>query len=176
VGRGRGYPRGGRVPQVHRNRTLVLNGGGTSTPPSDTMSATQANMSLAPISISQQTPPAWVTKTDRHLQLINPAIYERQSQQRAKAIEETRKLKLRQRDERERVKLSRHLQRLSTMNGQSGPSSSTVVAPNYEISVQGIRFRVVKNGSKLMKVSGKIFARTSTLPDFPWLWNLTHMM
>lgn len=102
------------------------------------------------------TPPAWVTKTDRHLQLINPAIYEKQSQQRTKAMEETRKLKLKQRDERERIKLSKHLQRLgTTTRTESKFSNIPTSTPNHEITVQGIRFRVVKSGSKLMKIAGE---------------------
>jgi hypothetical protein len=147
AGRGRGYPRGGRVPQVHRNRSLVLNGGvipsiseTASAKPSEDISTSS---SPAPTSTA-----AWVTKTDRHLQLINPAIYEKQSLQRAKAIEETRKLKLKQRDEQERKKINNHLQRIVDSSESTSPSK-------YEIIVQGIRFRVVKNGSKLLRVSGK---------------------
>jgi hypothetical protein len=147
TGRGRGYPRGGRTPQVHRNRSLVLNGG-----VNPSLSETASTKSSNDISTSSSTMPtstsAWVSKTDRHLQLINPAIYEKQSQQRAKAIEETRKLKLRQRDERERQKISKHLQRMVD-------SSESTVPSNYEILVQGIRFRVVKSGSKLLRVSGE---------------------
>jgi hypothetical protein len=147
TGRGRGYPRGGRIPQVHRNRSLVLNGGVTPSHSETTSAKSSDDISTSSSTIPTSTP-AWVTKTDRHLQLINPAIYEKQSQQRAKAIEETRKLKLRQRDERERQKINKHLQRIVD-------SSESTVPSNYEILVHGIRFRVVKNGSKLLKVSGK---------------------
>jgi hypothetical protein len=147
TGRGRGYPRGGRVQQLHRNRSLVLNGG-VAASSSDITGANSSNESSRPSSTITTPSPAWVTKTDRHLQLINPAIYEKQSQQRSKAIEETRKLKLRQRDERERIKFKKHLQR-------TVESSESTVPSNYEISVQGIRFRVVNNGSRLLRVSGK---------------------
>lgn len=99
--------------------------------------------------------PAWVTKTDRHMQLINPAIYEKQSQDRARAIEETRKLRLKQRDDREKFKLSKHLERLSGNTAGHGANQRTPQAlPNYEITVEGIRFRVMKDGSKLAKVPG----------------------
>jgi hypothetical protein len=122
-----------------------------SNPPND--------LSTAP-SAASQPPPAWVTKTDRHLQLINPAIYEKQSQQRAKAIEETRKLKRKQRDERERLKLSKHLQRVKDSLDISGTRTSHTT-PNYEILVQGVRFRVLKNGSKLARISGEDITRSS---------------
>jgi hypothetical protein len=84
--------------------------------------------------------------------LINPAIYEKQSLLRAKAIEETRKLKLRQRDERERQKIHRHLQR-------SVGTTDSIVSPSHEILLHGIRFQVVKNGSKLQRTSGKDLIR-----------------
>ena len=104
-----------------------------------------------------KTTPAYVTKTDRHLQLINTSIFEKDSQNRAKAMEETRKLKLKQRDQRERAKFNKHLQHLGGYNEVSSgvPSRTTDVAGNYEINVQGIRFRVAKHGSKLIKVPGE---------------------
>lgn len=146
TGRVRGYPRG-RIPQVHRNRSLVLNSG-VAASMSENASVKSSEDIFTSSSTTNTSTPAWVTKTDRHLQLINPAIYEKQSLQRAKAIEETRKLKLRQRNERERQKFHKHLQRIVDSNESTVPS-------NYDIMVQGIRFRVVKNGSKLLRVSGK---------------------
>jgi hypothetical protein len=87
--------------------------------------------------------------------LINTSIYEKDSQNRAKAMEETRKQKLKQRDEREKAKLHKHIQRLGGSNSMTGPSLSTQAAGNHELDVQGIRFRVTNNGSKLVKVPGK---------------------
>jgi hypothetical protein len=146
IGRSRGYSRGGRIPQVHRNKSLVLNGGVA--PSISETASVKSSEDILTSSAAHTSSPTWVTKTDRHLQLINPAIYEKQSLQRAKAIEETRKLKLRQRDERERQKFNKHLQKIVD-------SSESTMPSNYEIIVQGIRFRVVKNGSKLLRVSGK---------------------
>ncbi|TVY45144.1 Zinc finger CCCH domain-containing protein [Lachnellula subtilissima] len=142
-GRGRG------AGHVHRNRTLVLNG---STPASEDSSTSQSATNDNP-----KTVPAWVTKKDRHLQLINTNIFEKDSQIRAKAMEETRRQKLMQRDLREKSKFSKHLQRLANSNyGAIGPQSHSATAPaNYEINVQGIQFRVAKNGSKLVKVPGE---------------------
>jgi hypothetical protein len=142
--------RGGKPGPVHRNRTLVLNGNSTST----------SEDSATPHSAENSNPktgPAWVTKKDRHLQLINTNIFEKNSQIRAKAMEETRKQKLMQRDAREKLKFSKHLQRLAVNSyGAPGPQShSATTAVNYEIDVQGIQFRVAKNGSKLIKVPGE---------------------
>jgi hypothetical protein len=167
TGRGRGYPRGGRIPQVHRNRSLVLNSGITPSL-SDTTSAKSSDDISTSSSTVPTSTPAWVTKTDRHLQLINPAIYEKQSQQRAKAIEETRKLKLRQRDERERQKFNKHLQRIVD-------SSKSTMPSNYEILVCGIRFRVVKNGSKLLRVPGKGLIGCSGIIGSLHFHDLTHV-
>lgn len=149
----RGHSRGSRT-QLHRNRTLVLNSN-TSTPPnSATADSSADNSESAPWGSSSTQ--GWVTKTDRHLQLINASIFEKDSQSRAKAMEETRKQKLRQKDEREKARFNKHIYR---MRGHTDPavvhSRSTDSAENYEIVVQGIRFRVAKNGSKLVKVPGE---------------------
>lgn len=101
----------------------------------------------------------WVAKTGRHLQLINTSVYEKDTQNRAKAMEETRKQKLKQRDDREKTKLHKHIQRLGGGN-IGGPANHPTA--NYEIDVQGIRFRVTKNGSKLTKVEGDFNAARST--------------
>jgi hypothetical protein len=130
----------------------VLNGATTSTStPENNNTQSETN------SYTNETAlPAWVTKTDRHLQLINPAIFEKQSQQRTKAMEETRMLKLKQRDERERLKFNKHLQHVGNVSSNEAKGIvSSVMTSQHEISVHGVRFRVVKNGSKLMKAPGE---------------------
>lgn len=86
------------------------------------------------------------------MQLINPAIYEKEMQARTQAIEETRRSKTRKRDEREKGKVLRHLQKLD------GQESATLSDLNiaYRIFVEGMPFRVAKGGSKLIRESGTI--------------------
>lgn len=141
--------------QVHRNRTLVLNSNASTSPNSATADASRDDSQNATLNTTAR--PGWVTKTDRHLQLINASIFEKDSQSRVKAMEETRKQKLRQRDERERARFNKHLygMRGSIENVAGVQPPSTNLTENYEISVQGIRFRVAKNGSKLVKVPGE---------------------
>ncbi|CAG8984214.1 hypothetical protein HYALB_00004197 [Hymenoscyphus albidus] len=151
----RGY-RGGKPPAVHRNRTLVLNSG-SSTPP--TLEANDMDIQNAAsfTSNTASTGPSWVTKQDRHLQLINTSIFEKDSQVRAKAMEETRKQKIMERDAREKAKLSRHLHRVAAgPHSGAGAYPRSASAPStYEINIQGIQFRVAKNGSKLLKTPGE---------------------
>jgi len=159
--RGRLRGRGGAP--IHRNRTLILNGNA----PVDATSAT-------PISSGSSTPPVnaqgWISKTDRHLQLINPSIFEKDSQRRAKAMEETRQLKLKQRDLKEQNKFNKHLHRVAGTPYTSEPSSDH---GNYEVTVQGIRFRVVKGGGKLVKVPGEDSRRINgQLPNTPINFNV----
>jgi len=140
----RGRGRGGAQP--HRHRTLILNS--SSTTNSQPGAATQQeNIDLSGPSSS----PAWVSKTDRHLQLINPAIFEKDAQARAKAMEETRKLKLKRKDDHEKNKLSRHLQHLQ----HATPTQARATTTSHEIIIEGIIFYVTKNGSKLIKAPGK---------------------
>lgn len=130
---GRGGYRVGKAP-VHRNRSLVINN-----PSSDT----------APT--SNGTSPSWVTRNDRHLQLINLNIYQEQTEARARAIEQTRLQKHRQSEARERAQLLRHLQQTAD---PSVASADPATDPIYEIVVEGIRFRVTNDGRKLVKVPG----------------------
>lgn len=132
-----------------RHRTLVLNGG-ISAPPSQPDSS---NVTPSADENERSSPADYITKTDRHLQLINKSYFEKDSQIRAKAIEQTRRQKLKQRDEREKLKLSRHLQRLDANSGSSmmQPTGTS----NYEVTINGIRFMVTKNGSKLVKAPGE---------------------
>lgn len=101
--------------------------------------------------VATNSKPSWVTRSDRHLQLINPAIYEKETQKRAQAIEETRKHKLKQKDEKERLKLSRHLGRLDASNARTANATT-----NHDIQIHGIWFRVANNGSKLAKLPGML--------------------
>lgn len=141
-----GFPARGhyraRMP-THRHRTLVLNGASQSNRASDS----------EPGALSDVSNSSWVTKNDRHLQLINSSVYEKEAPARTRAIEETRRQKQALRDERERTKLINHINR-TAINSGSGPANSTASGPKYEVLVQGIRFHVVKNGSKLVKVPG----------------------
>jgi hypothetical protein len=154
----RGYPRGGRAPPVHRNRTLVLNGN----TPTPGPSASQSNENETSSAGGNNSGSAWVMKQDRHLQLINTSIFEKDSQKRAKAIEQTRQQKLKQRDEREKTKLLRHLQRGNGYNDAS--IRATGKADNRELDVNGIRFRVTQGGSKLVKVSGEDWPQGASRP------------
>lgn len=146
----RGRGRGGSQP--HRHRTLVLNG---ATTPTGQAGAPSQQENIDGSGSSAQ--PAWVSKNDRHMQLINPAIYQREAQARAKAMEETRKLKLKQKDDHEKSKFSRHLQYLQ----HAAPTQARTTATSHEIVIEGIVFYVTKNGSKLIKAPGKYISSQS---------------
>ncbi|KAK3330813.1 hypothetical protein B0H66DRAFT_544950 [Apodospora peruviana] len=136
---------------VHRHRTLVLNGASQPNRPSDTELGANSDSSNS----------SWITKTDRHLQLINSSVYEKGAQARTRAIEQTRRQKQAARDERERTKLLNHLNCV-TPNTRIASANPATLAGKYEISVQGIRFVVAKNGSKLVKVLGDTSSANAT--------------
>ncbi len=146
--RTRGYARGGRKPQLHRNRTLILN----SLTPNHTPPNGVADENESPSADSTTSAPSFIVKTDRHRQLINTSVYEKESQQRVKAMELTRQQKLRQKDEREKMKLSKNLYRLANSYDSLAPRTP---GGTFEIDVGGIPFRVTKSGSKLVKVPGE---------------------
>ena len=157
--------RGGRLAApAHRNRTLVLNGNinatASSTEPQSELSD-QAGHGVGIHKANENEPPqtagTWVAKRDRHMQLINTSIYDKDTQSRVRAIQETRKLKAQQRDEREKLKIHRHLQRVATQSaqvaGSSPGSESTTIS--HKVTVNGIQFRVTSGGSKLVRDSGR---------------------
>ncbi|KAI2623662.1 hypothetical protein GGS21DRAFT_494173 [Xylaria nigripes] len=130
-------PGRGRFVPTHRNKTLVLNSG------PQPMASSEENKPL------NTAAPSWVTKTDRHLQLINREVYERETQQRAQAIEQTFKQKQLEKDRREKATFFTNMQQAG---GDSlSASSNFKPASRYEVEVDGVRFHVTKQGSKLVK-------------------------
>lgn len=151
---GRGY-RVGRPPAVHRHRTLNLNpqtGSAESSPstPSGSSENTQ-----------------WVSKTDRHKQLINANVYQQQAQSRAQAIEETRQRKLTQQKSSEKSRFNNFLQRHN--NGASSAQGP------LEITIEEIRFLVRDGGKKLVRAAGTFYSHAG-LPPCLTVAKITLMM
>lgn len=92
----------------------------------------------------------WVTKRDRHMQLINSNIYDKEAQLRNKAIEGTRRQKAFRRDQTQKNKIQKHLQNLTAHAGYNSTPPIT-----QEISVSGLRFHVLDGGSKLARIRGE---------------------
>jgi len=157
--------RGGRVAlPAHRNRTLVLNGNTVSTGPFNASQPDSTGFTAegsVTNNVNENEPPptatGWIAKRDRHMQLINTSVYDKETQLRARAMEETRKLKAQQRDEREKSKISRHLHRIASQSVQpTGPSSTRGgTASTHEVTINGLHFRVTNGGSRLVRVSGR---------------------
>ncbi|KAI9819479.1 MAG: hypothetical protein M1827_006927 [Pycnora praestabilis] len=165
----RGRGRGGRaLPPSHRNRTLVLNNTGSSgsiTEPQQTDGVgdpIQPSHNAAPEPVESST--TWIARKDRHMQLINPSIYEKESQARVKAMEETRKLKNHRRNDRERMKINNHLQRLTALStrSQSSTATSGSTTSAHEVLIHDYRFRVAAGGNKLLKVPDDSTSARST--------------
>ena len=153
------YNRGrGRVGRVatnpHRNRTLILNNQLGSSTPSAQELIPNSDSSARAVRLEDEGPTPlqstnrWVTKRDRHMQLINSLVYDRETQARNKAIEETRRQKAHLKDQREKQKIKRHLNSLATRAGQA-------TDPVHEILVNELRFHVADGGSKLVRIRGE---------------------
>ncbi|KAF3067466.1 hypothetical protein GL218_08655 [Daldinia childiae] len=152
------YPRGGyrggrgRPLPTYRNKTLVLNG--QSRPAADSSDATNET--------SDPASPSWVTKTDRHMQLINTSVYEKESQQRASAIEQTHRQKQFQRNNREKAVFMNSVIQGGANGKPVGLPSSSTSASQYEVVLDGILFRVVQQGSKLVKAPDDVNPPSAT--------------
>ncbi|KAG5750805.1 hypothetical protein H9Q69_004509 [Fusarium xylarioides] len=136
----------GRHPTAHHHRTLHLNG--------DNSTASRSASSGA------ETPPGWVSRTDRHRQLINANVYEKETQNRAKAIEETRQRKISGRRQREKAQFNEFLKHQATAS-----SAQTNPADRNVLTIEGVQFRVMDGGKKLVKIPDALNSSSRT-PKF----------
>lgn len=152
--------RGGRAP-AYRNKTLVLNGQSRPATNSDDSTPTPTTPNGS----------SWVTKTDRHLQLINSNVYEKESQNRANAIEQTQRNKVLRKDHAEKARLLNYLGK-KPMTGIAPASDTTATPSSYEVTVDGIRFQVTRQGSKLVRAPGMLW-RSQAILNRPRAENTT---
>lgn len=142
--RPRGGYRGGRgrgAPAVHRNRTLHLN---NLKPAADSSSPSSA--------AAADGPSGWVTRNDRHRQLINANVYEKEAQNRTKAIEETRQRKLQSERHIEKQRFNNFMRHQAPAPG--APNAQPQDKRN-ELTISGLLFRVMDGGKKLARVKGR---------------------
>ncbi|KMP06953.1 zinc finger domain-containing protein [Coccidioides immitis RMSCC 2394] len=157
--RGRGRPPSRRAAGPHRHRTLVLN---NKTPNPDTADSSSSTTVPGDMNVEAKPPQqtGWVAKRDRHMQLINTAIYDQEAQARTKAIEETRKLKAQKKAELEKAKVLRFAQHIVAPTAEA--AAAGVRPDSYKIVIQEIPFQVIKGGSKLIRLSNDPTAANAT--------------
>lgn len=90
----------------------------------------------------------WISKRDRHMQLINTNVYDKETQARTKAMAETRAQKARHKDRREMQKIQKFLVAVQSAEARAPQAV-------HELAVEGLRFRVTNDGSKLVRVRGE---------------------
>lgn len=144
----------------HRNRSLILNnttnkpysGDATSGPKDNSEDSSTNDNSSGQLASAK----GWIAKHDRHRQLINPAVYDREMMSRTRDLETTRKLKAQQRNEQQKLRFTKHLQNLARIKAaqSSRITSATPALPAPEIDIQGARYKVTNGGSRLVKILG----------------------
>ncbi|KAK9246893.1 hypothetical protein V1506DRAFT_534107 [Lipomyces tetrasporus] len=127
----------------HRNRTLVLNCPAVNEP---AIEPTDSPLSAGTASSGADTPTnsagsTYVRKHDRHMQLINSTVYSDLAQARTKAIEATR------------VANERKLDQKRALRAQREAANAKRVAQLQEVEIDGVKYRVQKGGSKLIRVT-----------------------
>lgn len=83
------------------------------------------------------------------MQLINSLVYDKETQTRNKAMEETRRQRAFRKDQREKQMIERHLN--NTLTPRAGQATNVV----HELLVNGLRFQVADFGSKLVRIRGE---------------------
>ena len=141
---------------THRNRVLILNNSTDTIQTTDSQSspaspATREGNSKEAVKGSA----SWVSKRDRHMQLINTSIYDKEKQFRRRAMNETVCKKALAEENREKARIAKHLQSINNYPGKSAAVPASTGLVNYEILINGVRFRVMNGGSKLSRIFGR---------------------
>ncbi|KAL9036041.1 MAG: hypothetical protein Q9180_004526 [Flavoplaca navasiana] len=155
-GRGRGAYR-----PYSRNRSLVVNSGaGHSPSPRSLDPSTSVSTDETP-----QTEATYVTTTGRHKQYINASVLAKVTEQRKRAIEESQQLKIQKHDQWERQRLQRYVAALDAVQSKlPAQGSHHTSGKTHEINIDGLRFQVLKGGSKLVRIFGEVIL--AVLPSF----------
>ena len=160
--RGRGQT--GLVRIGHRNRTLVLNNPAPNQYntlekiDSPTIQKVDSDTALPYDEHGPQPSQpgtGWVSKRDRHMQLINSNVYEKEVQKRNEAMRMTQSREINDKNQREKEQILQYFQTHSTRGGGLTVQSSNIATTDrHTISINGSEYRVVQGGSKLARVSG----------------------
>ncbi|MCJ1288317.1 hypothetical protein MMC26_007672 [Xylographa opegraphella] len=149
-------------PRPHHHRSLVLK----NTVPASNSPATSFDSSLdvkrdkaldeGETADGQPcTTATWISKRDRHMQLINSSIYNKETNVRQQAIDKTRHEQALRRNQREMVKIRKHLRRIADSTAPTSVYHSAKENTSvYEVIINGLRFQVLKGGSKLLRTLG----------------------
>ncbi|MCJ1466108.1 hypothetical protein MMC07_004727 [Pseudocyphellaria aurata] len=145
----------------HRNRTLVLNKSKNHS--QACVDPGEESASIARISEPEDHHYKWVSKNDRHRQLIASSVFDKETQIRKQAMDETRRRKILQRDQWEKLKLEKHLRALDSTAAESSAAPLTVVTSTvHRININGLVFEVVNGGSKLSRIRNASSSAHST--------------
>jgi hypothetical protein len=129
----------------YRNRSLVVNSSVGSP-------AGQPASPATPVPTSSD---KFVSKRDRHMQLINTSVYDQKTQQRQLEIEATLREKQRLRDAKEKARVMVAFQPQHTASTIYGVSPSAGTDAVRDIQINNLRFRVAADGSKLIRMFGE---------------------
>ena len=94
------------------------------------------------------------------MQLINTSIYDKERQLRKQAMNETVRQKALEEEHREKARIAKHLQSINKYPGKSAAVPTSTGLVNYEILINGVRFRVMNGGSKLSRILGRTSVNT----------------
>lgn len=136
----------------HRNRTLVLNKSKSYSQAYNELGEAPAG-STGYTSNSEDNEYKWVTKNDRHRQLIASSVFDKETQLRKQAMDETRRQKVLQMDKWEKSTLEKHLRALDVTTAQTSTAlSNDATSTVHRININGLFYQVVNGGSKLSRI------------------------
>ncbi|KAL9586286.1 MAG: hypothetical protein Q9212_001004 [Teloschistes hypoglaucus] len=141
--RGRAYP---------RNHSLVLNNQNAQSSAAHSSSSPATTRGMDPL----QPAAAYVTKRGRHKQLINASVLDRVTLQRKQAIDDSQQRKLLATDQWERQRMHQYVETLEALPTSRGGT--------HKIEIDGLKFQILKGGSKLARIPGQHLFRPKNHP------------
>ena len=113
---------------------------------------------------SPQPAPAYVTTTGRHKQYINASVLAKVTEQRKRAMEQSQQHKAQEHNQWERQRMHQYVAALDAQqNGSIAQGVPYSRGKTHEIKIDGLRFQVLKGGSKLVRLFGEsIYSRFVT--------------
>ena len=165
---------GKTMSHAHRNRSLVLNNVVSLSKRSEASVVANGeemayNAAKEDVQQSQITT-SWVSKRDRHMQLINSAVYDKQANLRSKAINQSREERPFRKDQREMFKIHQHIQKTADSAATTLVTHQSAAEPAvHDLNIAGLRFRVSNGGSKLVRCPSALHVPKSFTADYLFL-------
>lgn len=106
----------------------------------------------------------WVSKHDRHMQLINSVVFDREAKKRNEPTAQLQRRKAKDNNNKKPIDKRQPLRHPTNLDGRhEAPVSVSTAQTKHIVSINNLRFQVVNGGSKLLRLFGQISIKSFIL-------------